>query len=61
MNDLKLNTSEKVLNALKERGTTKAWLAYRMQMTRPTLYSRIKKDDWSIAEILLLEKLLLIY
>ena len=54
----RLTTSEKVFIALKERGSTKRWLAKEMQMTAPTLYSRLEHNDWSIAEIMLLNHLL---
>jgi hypothetical protein len=54
----KLTTSEKVLSALKIRGSTKVWLAEKMQMTPPTLYSRLTHNDWSVAELLLLQQLL---
>ena len=56
--EIKLSTSEKVIKALKDRGSSKVWLAAELQMTTPTLYSRLSNNDWSIAEILLLQKLL---
>jgi lambda repressor-like predicted transcriptional regulator len=54
----RLSTSEKVLEALKERGTSKVWLAEKMEISYPTLYSRLDNNDWTLAETLLLQKLL---
>lgn len=56
--EIKKSTSEKVLLALGERGSTKTWLSKKMGISYVTLLSRLKENNWSISEIMHLQKLL---
>jgi hypothetical protein len=49
-------TSEKVKVGIIRRGIMKSWLAPRLNMTRPTLDSRIKNDNWEPEDITLLKQ-----
>ena len=53
-----MDTSKKVLEALKEQGRSKVWLAEKLSMTRQTLDSRLKDNTWRINEVMLLMSLL---
>ena len=53
-----MDTSEKVLAALKEQGRSKVWLAKKLYITRQTLDLRLKDNTWRIKEVILLMSLL---
>lgn len=53
-----MDTSKKVIEALKEQGRSKVWLAEKLNITRQTLDSRLKNNDWRIGEVMLLMGLL---
>jgi len=44
--------------ALKEQRRTKKWLAEEFGVVYETIYYKLKENNWSIAELLLLKKLL---
>lgn len=58
MNEVKLTISEKVIMALKEQGRTKVWLSNQFGVEYPTIFYKLKHNNWSVAEIYLLKKLL---
>lgn len=53
-----METSKKVIEALKEQGRSKVWLAEKLSMTRQTLDSRLKDNTWRIGEVMQLMTLL---
>lgn len=56
--EAKLSTSQKVELALKEQRRTKKWLADEFGVVYETIYYKLKENNWSVAELLLLQKLL---
>lgn len=53
-----METSKKVIEALDVQGRSKVWLCEQLQISRPTLDSRLKDNTWRINEVMLLMKLL---
>lgn len=53
-----MSTNIKVIEALKKQGRSKKWLSEQMQMTRPTLYLRLKNNAWRVGEVMQLQALL---
>jgi len=51
-----LTTSKKLELSLAEQGRSKTWLANYLGITRPTLYSKINDNFWTLNEILKLKK-----
>ena len=53
-----LSFSEKVIIGLRREKKTKVWLCDQLNITRPTLDSRLKSEKWLLCEAKKIEKLL---
>lgn len=53
-----METNKKVVEALKEQGRSKKWLSEQMQMSRITLHTRLRDNEWRIGEVIQLQRLL---
>ena len=53
-----MDTSKKVIEALKEQGRSKVWLCEKLNMSRPTLDNRLSDNTWRINEVITLMSLL---
>jgi len=53
-----LTFSEKVIIGLRREKKTKVWLCEQLNITRPTLDSRLKSEKWLLCEAKKIEKLL---
>ena len=52
-----ITTSKKVELSLRDEGRKKTWLAEQLEISRPTLDSRLKGNAFSIGEIIKLKRL----
>jgi len=52
-----MKTSEKVIGAIEKQGRKKTWLAEQLQLSRPTLDSRLTNDTWDADDITRLKQL----
>ncbi len=50
-------TNEKVSDQLQLQGRNKAWLAEKLDISRPTLYERLEDNLWLPGEIIKLKQL----
>lgn len=53
-----MDTSNKVIAALKEQGRSKVWLSKKLNITRQTLDLRLKENTWRVNELIQLMSLL---
>ena len=53
-----MDTSKKVIEALKEQGRSKVRLCEKLNMSRPTLDNRLSDNTWRINEVITLMSLL---
>ncbi len=47
--------SKKVIEKLEATGSSKVWLAKKMEMTTATLHKRLREGNWSLGEKLMLK------